>query len=95
MQAKIGPGPLKHDLKLSVEPDRFGFYYGWAERNGERVRVDVLPEGRRIVIRKALRPFSLTTLNSVILWRINIRGSGECFAVCSGRLLRLCDQRRC
>lgn len=43
MQAKIGPGPLKQDLKLSVEPDGFGFYYGWAERNGERVRVDVLP----------------------------------------------------
>jgi hypothetical protein len=30
-------------LKLSAEPDGFGFFYGWAERNGERVRVDVLP----------------------------------------------------
>ena len=30
-------------LKLSAEPDGFGFFYGWAERTGERVRVDVLP----------------------------------------------------
>jgi hypothetical protein len=30
-------------LKLSAEPDGFGFFYGWAERDGERVRVDVLP----------------------------------------------------
>jgi hypothetical protein len=30
-------------LKLSTEPDGFGFFYGWAERDGERVRVDVLP----------------------------------------------------
>jgi hypothetical protein len=30
-------------LKLSAEPDGFGFFYGWAERNGERVRVDVVP----------------------------------------------------
>jgi hypothetical protein len=30
-------------LKLSAEPDGFGFYYGWAERNGEHVRVDVMP----------------------------------------------------
>jgi hypothetical protein len=30
-------------LKLSAEPDGFGFFYGWVERNGERVRVDVLP----------------------------------------------------
>jgi hypothetical protein len=30
-------------LKLSAEPDGFGFFYGCAERNGERVRVDVLP----------------------------------------------------
>ena len=29
-------------LKLSAEPDGFGFF-GWAERNDERVRVDVLP----------------------------------------------------
>jgi hypothetical protein len=28
---------------FSAEPDGFGFFYGWAERNGERVRVDVLP----------------------------------------------------
>jgi hypothetical protein len=31
------------DLKLSTEPDAFGIIYGWAERNGERVRVDILP----------------------------------------------------
>ena len=30
-------------LQLSAEPDGFGFYYGWVERGGERVRVDVLP----------------------------------------------------
>jgi hypothetical protein len=30
-------------MKLSAEPDGFGFFYGWVERNGERVRVDVLP----------------------------------------------------
>jgi hypothetical protein len=30
-------------LKLSAEPDGFGFFYGWAERDGERVRVDLLP----------------------------------------------------
>ena len=30
-------------LKLSTEPDGFGFFYGWAQRDGERVRVDVLP----------------------------------------------------
>jgi hypothetical protein len=30
-------------LKLSTSPDGFVFFYGWAERNGERVRVDVLP----------------------------------------------------
>jgi hypothetical protein len=30
-------------LKLSTEPDGFGFYYGWAERDGGRGRVDVLP----------------------------------------------------
>jgi len=30
-------------LRLSAEPDGFGFYYGWAERDGKRVRVDVLP----------------------------------------------------
>jgi len=33
-------------LQLSAEPDGFGIYYGWAERNGERVRVDVLPPKR-------------------------------------------------
>jgi hypothetical protein len=33
-----------HDrLKLSAEPDGFGFIYGWVERDGERVRVDILP----------------------------------------------------
>jgi hypothetical protein len=26
-------------MKLSAEPDGFGFFYGWVERNGERVRV--------------------------------------------------------
>jgi Flp pilus assembly pilin Flp len=30
-------------LKLSAEPDGFGFFYGWVERDGEHVRVDVLP----------------------------------------------------
>jgi hypothetical protein len=30
-------------LKLSTSPDGFGFFYGWAERDGEYVRVDVLP----------------------------------------------------
>jgi hypothetical protein len=30
-------------LKLSAELDGFGFFYGWAERDGERVRVNVLP----------------------------------------------------
>jgi hypothetical protein len=34
---------LKHESKLSAKPDGFGFFYGWVERNGERVRVDVLP----------------------------------------------------
>ena len=29
-------------LQLSVEP-RGGYYYGWTERNGELVRVEVLP----------------------------------------------------
>jgi hypothetical protein len=33
----------KRFIKLSSEPDGFGFFYGWVERNGERVRVDVLP----------------------------------------------------
>ena len=31
------------DLKLSTEPDAFGIIYGWAERNGERVRANILP----------------------------------------------------
>jgi hypothetical protein len=26
-------------MKLSTETDGFGFYYGWIERDGERVRV--------------------------------------------------------
>jgi hypothetical protein len=30
-------------LKLSAEPDGFGFFYGWAYRNGKPVHVDVLP----------------------------------------------------
>jgi hypothetical protein len=30
-------------LKLSAEPDGFGFFYGWAYRNGTPVHVDVLP----------------------------------------------------
>jgi hypothetical protein len=30
-------------LKLSTSLDGFGFFYGWAERDGEHVRVDVLP----------------------------------------------------
>jgi hypothetical protein len=30
-------------MKLSAEPDGFGFFYGWVQRNGERMRVDVLP----------------------------------------------------
>jgi hypothetical protein len=30
-------------LKLSADPVGIGFFYGWAERNGERVRVEVLP----------------------------------------------------
>jgi hypothetical protein len=34
-------GKLK--LRLSAEPDGLGFYYGWAERDGERVRVDIMP----------------------------------------------------
>ena len=33
----------KLTLRLSSEPDGFGFYYGWAERDGEQVRVDVMP----------------------------------------------------
>lgn len=31
------------EFKLSSRPDGFGFFYGWVERNGEHVRVDVLP----------------------------------------------------
>jgi hypothetical protein len=30
-------------LKLSPEPDEFGFFYGHIERDGERHRVDILP----------------------------------------------------
>jgi hypothetical protein len=37
------------------------------------------PEGRRIVIRKALRPFSLTTLNSVILLADQHQGEWSMF----------------
>src|SRR5215470_11264111 len=35
--------PGKMRVRLSAEPDGFGFYYGWAEKDGERVRVDVMP----------------------------------------------------
>jgi hypothetical protein len=30
-------------LQLSAQPGGFGFFYGWVEGDGERVRVDVLP----------------------------------------------------
>jgi hypothetical protein len=33
----------KVTLRLSTEPDGFGFYYGWAEKSGDQVRVDVMP----------------------------------------------------
>ena len=36
-------GLMRNRLQLSSAVDGFGFYYGWAERDGERVRVDVLP----------------------------------------------------
>jgi hypothetical protein len=31
------------NLKLSDEPDGFGFFYGWGYRNGKPVHVDILP----------------------------------------------------
>jgi hypothetical protein len=35
-------------LQLSAEPDGFAFYYGWAERDGERVAAACAPVAQRI-----------------------------------------------
>ena len=46
-------------LQLNAEPDGFGFFYGWAERDGERVRVDVLPPAhlwRGVILLPESRP---------------------------------------
>jgi hypothetical protein len=38
----VGREPVNEMLQLSAEP-RGGYYYGWVERRGELVRVEVLP----------------------------------------------------